>query len=182
MNTACCVVHRECVYVRLSLFAGRRRVCEYSVNNGRYSLYDGQSMYERRDGQCLECTCSNGEVECEMEEDEDSCGEADSRAGSKGGSRGDDSFCGFQGERLENGESVNVDCNVCRCRRGKVSCTRRPCLGQQECRASCRNATKGPVCGPGAVTFPSRCVATCFGLNDSELIDGPCSNRVSSTV
>ena len=136
-------------------------------------------MYQRRDGQCLECTCSNGEIECEMEEEEDSCRRGRSRSRSRSRSRGRDYSCEYDGVTLEDGESVDVDCNVCRCRRGKVSCTRRPCPGQRECRDICRNATRGPVCGPGGVTFPSRCVATCFGLNDSELLDEPCSNRVS---
>ena len=157
-------------------------MCEYLVADDRYSLYHGQSVYRQDGEQCFECSCSDGVMECEFEDDED-CGRGNSRTRGSSRSQGSSSrgrySCEYQGEELGDGESINVDCNVCRCRRGRVSCTRRPCPGQTECRMMCRNATGGPVCGPGAVTFPSRCVANCFGVKDSELIDGPCSNRVS---
>ena len=161
------------------------------LGRGSYSVYHKQQFRLHR-GKCYEdCRCLDGELQCSREDDDDD-DDYDDRIERKGRSnrRCDDDKddrdygdCRFQGREIEDGESFRVSCNTCRCRRGKVSCTKRACPGKRECIRNCtREDFNGPVCGPSAITFPNRCTAKCFGLNDTDLIGGPCNNRVSQYV
>ena len=95
---------------------------------------------------------------------------------------------------------LQIGCNRCRCRNGIVSCTRYDCDDDDEeddgeddvgddpddleedrnCRR-CAFMRSDPVCGNDGRTYPSRCFAVnCRGLDDADVVDGPCSRRVNS--
>ena len=81
---------------------------------------------------------------------------------------------------------LQVDCNLCRCRNGRVSCTHTRCEEEEEedtpC-MRCRFSPRDPVCGPDGRTYQSRCYATeCVGLSSVQLLPGPCTRYVRHIV
>lgn len=88
--------------------------------------------------------------------------------------------CSLSGRRIEHATWFYVECNVCGCYAGEITCTK------QQCRiagVSDRSYTSlpcncpphhVPVCGANGNTYASACVAKCTGLQDSEIEFGAC--------
>lgn len=83
--------------------------------------------------------------------------------------------------------TLQVDCNICGCRFGRLSCTHRQCDAGNQIQIENRKARclrchfqpRNPVCGPNGRTYASYCHAVeCVGLPPVTLLRGPCTDYV----
>ena len=144
---------------------------EYSVRHGEdYLLLNN----------CSRCRCEDGEPEyCEQVDDCSKFTEGER------GPRG----CQLNGTELAHQDTFQVDCNMCGCRNGKITCTHRTCEvdddddgddDEEEACETCRKQSRSPVCGPDSRTYHSACYAiNCLGYSPADLRPGPCSSYVS---
>ncbi len=145
--------------------------CEYEVNGVEYNVRHGDDYLISN---CSRCQCDDGEPAfCEA------LGDCSAFVGGGGGPQG----CEVEGVELSHGEVFDVDCNMCGCRNGKVTCTNRKCEGDDEnegsCK-SCRKQSRSPVCAPDGLTYYSACYAVnCAGHSPVDLRSGACSSYVS---
>lgn len=109
--------------------------------------------------------------------------------------------CMMAGRRIEHASSVTLECNICSCFAGEITCTKRQCRlpGIATAAASASTVKTSdtammnvftslpcncpvhyvPVCGRNGQTFPSLCVAKCAGLSDADVEFGPCQVRAA---
>ncbi|XP_078454007.1 reversion-inducing cysteine-rich protein with Kazal motifs-like [Lampetra planeri] len=94
--------------------------------------------------------------------------------------------CIVGGKREAHGSHFHVDCNVCACYAGRLTCSQRQCFGVASSEEDRRRYTGlpchcvdqfVPVCAATGRTFPSACVARCAGLLDSQFEYGTCASR-----
>lgn len=88
--------------------------------------------------------------------------------------------CNVSGRRIEHSTWFYVECNICSCYAGEITCTKRQCripgvsdrsYTSLPCNCPPHHV---PVCGSNGNTYPSACVAKCSGLQDSEFEFGAC--------
>ncbi|XP_066303193.1 reversion-inducing cysteine-rich protein with Kazal motifs-like isoform X2 [Branchiostoma lanceolatum] len=93
--------------------------------------------------------------------------------------------CLVGGQIKDHGTSFELDCNICACFAGELTCTKRPCLSlgssDEERRRytglPCNCADQFvPVCAHNGRTYPSACLARCAGLLDHQFEFGTCSS------
>ncbi|XP_078571966.1 reversion-inducing cysteine-rich protein with Kazal motifs-like isoform X3 [Branchiostoma floridae x Branchiostoma japonicum] len=93
--------------------------------------------------------------------------------------------CLVGGQIKDHGTSFELDCNICACFAGELTCTKRPCLSlgstEEERRRytglPCNCADQFvPVCAHNGRTYPSACLARCAGLLDHQFEFGTCSS------
>ncbi|XP_061411665.1 reversion-inducing cysteine-rich protein with Kazal motifs [Lethenteron reissneri] len=94
--------------------------------------------------------------------------------------------CIVGGQRKSHGTHFRVDCNVCSCFAGELSCSVRQCLSGESSEEDRRRFTGlpcncadqfVPVCAINGRTYPNACIARCTGLQDSEIEYGTCATR-----
>ncbi|KAF4519249.1 hypothetical protein B566_EDAN002137 [Ephemera danica] len=98
--------------------------------------------------------------------------------------------CSGQGIiEAEHGAWFYMDCNLCSCYAGEITCSKRQC--QVTSRSSLVQSKPQdfsslpcncpphhvPVCGRNGNTYPSSCLAKCAGLKDADFEFGPCSSK-----
>lgn len=92
-------------------------------------------------------------------------------------------FCNIGSRRIEHSSWFYIECNICSCFAGEITCTKKQCKipGISErtyttlpCNCPPHHV---PVCGRNGKTYPSSCLAKCNGLQDGELEFGSCQNR-----
>ncbi|XP_059472390.1 reversion-inducing cysteine-rich protein with Kazal motifs [Neocloeon triangulifer] len=85
--------------------------------------------------------------------------------------------------KIEHGDTFFMDCNLCSCYAGEITCSKRHCeplstphqpYSSLPCNCPAHHM---PVCGRNGNTYPSACLAKCAGLKDSDFDMGPCSSR-----
>ncbi|KAL7734988.1 hypothetical protein ACLKA6_011252 [Drosophila palustris] len=92
--------------------------------------------------------------------------------------------CVLSRDRIyRHGSSFHLECNLCSCFAGEVTCTKQQCrlsdyvdAGYTSLPCNCA-AHYVPVCGANGNTYPSACVAKCLGLQESQFIYGACNAR-----
>lgn len=88
--------------------------------------------------------------------------------------------CSMSGKKIEHGTWFAVECNVCSCFAGEITCTKRQCripgIADQSYTSLPCNCPPHyvPVCGRNGQTYPSACVAKCAGLKDADIEFGAC--------
>lgn len=88
--------------------------------------------------------------------------------------------CNVSGRRIEHASWFYVECNICSCYAGEITCTKRQCripgISDRSYTSLPCNCPPHhvPVCGSNGNTYPSACVAKCSGLQDSEMEFGAC--------
>ncbi|XP_015595856.1 reversion-inducing cysteine-rich protein with Kazal motifs [Cephus cinctus] len=86
--------------------------------------------------------------------------------------------CWIQNRFVAHRASFYLECNLCHCFEGEVTCSRRSCGEFRMPALPCDcPAHYVPVCGRLGVTFASACLAKCSGLSASEMEFGSCSSR-----
>nr|CAB3265511.1 reversion-inducing cysteine-rich protein with Kazal motifs-like [Phallusia mammillata] len=94
--------------------------------------------------------------------------------------------CNLAGQLRSHGSHFYVDCNFCSCYNGVVTCTKRQCLTSKSSVEEKRKFTGvpcdcennySPVCGADGRTYPSLCLAACFGMTQSDVTIGTCSSQ-----
>uniref|UniRef100_A0A1B0D106 Reversion-inducing cysteine-rich protein with Kazal motifs n=1 Tax=Phlebotomus papatasi TaxID=29031 RepID=A0A1B0D106_PHLPP len=92
--------------------------------------------------------------------------------------------CNLAGRQIDHGSWFYVECNICSCFAGEITCTKKQCriLGISDdsytslpCNCPPHYV---PVCGRNGKTYPSACVAKCSGLQDADIEYGACSNKI----
>ncbi|XP_019630428.1 PREDICTED: reversion-inducing cysteine-rich protein with Kazal motifs-like isoform X2 [Branchiostoma belcheri] len=93
--------------------------------------------------------------------------------------------CLVGGQIRDHGTSFEMDCNICACFAGELTCTKRPCLSLSSSEEERRRYTGlpcncadqfVPVCAHNGRTYPSACLARCAGLLDHQFEFGTCSS------
>lgn len=90
--------------------------------------------------------------------------------------------CSLGGRGIEHGVSVYLECNICSCFAGEITCTKKQCRmpgisDQSFTSLPCNCPTHYvPVCGKNGNTYHSACVAKCLGLQDSDIEFGACTS------
>ncbi|XP_042330486.1 reversion-inducing cysteine-rich protein with Kazal motifs isoform X2 [Sceloporus undulatus] len=94
--------------------------------------------------------------------------------------------CIVEGQRKSHGTSFKIDCNVCSCFAGNLTCSTRQCLNEYSSDDE-RHKSTGlpcncedefvPMCGQNGRTYPSVCIARCVGLQDNQLEFGSCISK-----
>lgn len=90
--------------------------------------------------------------------------------------------CNLAGRSIAHGSWFYVECNVCSCFAGEITCTRKQCRLNDASYTSfpCNcPAHFVPVCGKNGKTYPSACIAKCNGLQDFEFEYGACDLATS---
>ena len=89
--------------------------------------------------------------------------------------------CTLAGRNIEHGTWFNVECNICSCFAGEITCTKKQCringiADQQYSSLPCNCPPHHvPVCAKNGNTYPSACIAKCSGLHESDYDFGPCN-------
>ncbi|XP_046867726.1 reversion-inducing cysteine-rich protein with Kazal motifs [Drosophila willistoni] len=94
------------------------------------------------------------------------------------------SHCVLPGGRsFRHGSSFYLECNLCSCFAGEITCTKQQCrlpgfteVGYTSLPCNCATHYVA-VCGSNGNTYPSACVAKCLGLQESMYIYGACNSR-----
>ncbi|XP_030385875.1 reversion-inducing cysteine-rich protein with Kazal motifs [Scaptodrosophila lebanonensis] len=87
------------------------------------------------------------------------------------------------GRSFRHGESFYLECNLCSCFAGEITCTKQQCRLVGYTDASYTSlpcncpAHYVPVCGVNGNTYPSACVAKCLGLQETSYVYGACNAR-----
>lgn len=87
--------------------------------------------------------------------------------------------CNLAGKNIPHGSWFYVECNVCSCFAGEITCTKKTCrIGVSDASytsfpCNCPSHYV-PVCGKNGKTYPSACIAKCNGLQDFEFDYGAC--------
>lgn len=170
--------------------------CVVSVNGEEIEFKHGTPVLNRTN--CSRCLCVNGRLKF-CEEDEENCTALSLNLTRR-------HSCKVENRReIQHGENfkviinspqllvydicivLQVDCNFCGCRFGRLSCTHRHCDGDNQTQVENRNARclccrfkpREPVCGPNGRTYASYCHAVeCVGLSPVTLLRGPCTDHV----
>ncbi|XP_055594196.1 reversion-inducing cysteine-rich protein with Kazal motifs [Uranotaenia lowii] len=92
--------------------------------------------------------------------------------------------CTLGAKKIPHLSFFNVECNICSCFAGEITCTKR------QCRISGLTSDKSftslpcncpahyvPVCARNGNTYPSACIAKCAGIQDGDIEFGPCRAR-----
>lgn len=116
--------------------------------------------------------------------------------------------CMMAGRRIEHASSIALECNVCSCFAGEITCTKRQCrmpglfaapssvdpAAVTDSKTTRRERLNGkaftslpcncpahyvPVCGRNGQTFPSLCVAKCAGLPEADVEFGACQVKTA---
>ncbi|XP_037952722.1 reversion-inducing cysteine-rich protein with Kazal motifs-like [Teleopsis dalmanni] len=83
---------------------------------------------------------------------------------------------------IKHAESFYLECNLCSCFAGEITCTKKQCRFPAYTDISytslpCNCPTHHvPVCGRNGNTYHSACIAKCLGLKDSDFEYGACSS------
>lgn len=91
--------------------------------------------------------------------------------------------CNLAGRTIDHGSWFYVECNICSCFAGEITCTKKQCripgvTDHSYTSLPCNCPPHYvPVCGKNGKTFPSACVAKCTGLQDYDYEYGPCGMR-----
>ncbi|XP_030571059.1 reversion-inducing cysteine-rich protein with Kazal motifs isoform X1 [Drosophila novamexicana] len=87
------------------------------------------------------------------------------------------------GRSFSHGSSFHLECNLCSCFAGEITCTKQQCrlagyvdAGYTSLPCNCP-AHYVPVCGFNGNTYPSACVAKCLGLMENSFVYGACNAR-----
>ncbi|KAH8405276.1 hypothetical protein KR222_001076, partial [Zaprionus bogoriensis] len=87
------------------------------------------------------------------------------------------------GRSFRHGASFYLECNLCSCFAGEITCTKQQCrlpgyadAGYTSLPCNCAPHYV-PVCGANGNTFPSGCVAKCLGLQETSYVYGACNAR-----
>lgn len=88
--------------------------------------------------------------------------------------------CQLSDRLIEHGSWFRVECNICSCFAGDITCTKKQCRmpgtsGQSYTSLPCNCSPHFvPFCGRNGYTYPSACVAKCAGLMDANVEFGAC--------
>lgn len=87
------------------------------------------------------------------------------------------------GRSFRHGSSFYLECNLCSCFAGEITCTKQQCrlpgyvdVSYTSLPCNCP-AHYVPVCGVNGNTYPSACVAKCLGLPENSFVYGACNAR-----
>ncbi|XP_030245120.1 reversion-inducing cysteine-rich protein with Kazal motifs, partial [Drosophila navojoa] len=87
------------------------------------------------------------------------------------------------GRSFRHGSSFYLECNLCSCFAGEITCTKQQCrlpgyvdVNYTSLPCNCP-AHYVPVCGANGNTYPSACVAKCLGLPENGFVYGACNAR-----
>ncbi|XP_054733430.1 reversion-inducing cysteine-rich protein with Kazal motifs [Anastrepha obliqua] len=90
--------------------------------------------------------------------------------------------CALPGGRsFRHGTSFYLECNLCSCFAGEITCTKKQCrlagyTDPSYTSLPCNCPTHFvPVCGSNGNTYHSACIAKCLGLQDNEMQYGACA-------
>ncbi|XP_058833021.1 reversion-inducing cysteine-rich protein with Kazal motifs isoform X1 [Topomyia yanbarensis] len=92
--------------------------------------------------------------------------------------------CVLAGKKFLHLSFFYVECNICSCFAGEITCTKKQCRVQGI--TSNKSFTSlpcncpphyVPVCGRNGNTYPSACIAKCSGIQDGDIVFGPCRAR-----
>ncbi|GFG31799.1 hypothetical protein Cfor_04236 [Coptotermes formosanus] len=161
-----CAPGRPCAPYRCSPGCKLGEVSHYVVPQGSYVRIPTAT----RQKDCLKiCQCSSqGIVErCQLMR----CYTLDS--------------CWLANRKIEHGMWFYIDCNICSCYAGEITCRKKQCevtsLGVLDpaytslpCNCPPHHV---PVCGRNGNTYPSSCLARCAGLKDADFEFGSCSDK-----
>ncbi|XP_055691671.1 reversion-inducing cysteine-rich protein with Kazal motifs [Lutzomyia longipalpis] len=92
--------------------------------------------------------------------------------------------CNLAGRQIEHASWFYVECNICSCFAGEITCTKKQCRIPGISDGSYTSLPCNcpphfvPVCGRNGKTYPSACVAKCAGLQDADIEYGACSGRI----
>lgn len=90
--------------------------------------------------------------------------------------------CQLSDRHIEHGSWFRVECNICSCFAGDITCTKKQCripgipdhsYTSLPCNCPPHHV---PVCGRNGYTYPSACISKCAGLQDSDIEFGACRN------
>lgn len=88
--------------------------------------------------------------------------------------------CSVAGKKIDHSSWFYVECNICSCFAGEITCTKKQCkidgvsdrsYTSLPCNCPAHHV---PVCARNGKTYPSACVAKCTGLHDSDIEFGTC--------
>ncbi|XP_055383709.1 reversion-inducing cysteine-rich protein with Kazal motifs, partial [Condylostylus longicornis] len=91
--------------------------------------------------------------------------------------------CNTGGRSIQHANWFYLECNLCSCFAGEITCTKRQCrlpgisdnsFTSLPCKCPPHYV---PVCGKNGKTYNSACIAKCSGLHDIDLEFGPCSSK-----
>lgn len=91
--------------------------------------------------------------------------------------------CQLSERRIEHGSWFYVECNICSCFAGDITCTKKQCripgISDQSYTSLPCNCPPHhvPVCGKNGYTYPSACVSKCVGLQDADIEYGACRDK-----
>lgn len=82
--------------------------------------------------------------------------------------------CKLGDRQIEHGTWFNVECNICSCFAGDITCTKRQCriagITEHYTSLPCNCAPHHvPVCGRNGYTYPSECVSKCAGMHVADI-------------
>ena len=168
--------------------------CIVDVNGERIEFNHGTTVLNRTN--CSRCLCVNGRLRfCKQAKENCTAHHLTGRHSCTVESRGEIQH-GEKFRVLINSPqllmydtciTLQVDCNICGCRFGRLSCTHRRCDGGNQTQIENRRARclrchfqpRNPVCGPNGRTYASYCHAVeCVGLPPVTLLRGPCTDYV----
>ncbi|XP_053683316.1 reversion-inducing cysteine-rich protein with Kazal motifs [Sabethes cyaneus] len=92
--------------------------------------------------------------------------------------------CSLAGKRFQHLSFFYVECNICSCFAGEITCTKKQCrvpgvtFNKSFTSLPCNCPPHYvPVCGRNGNTYPSACIAKCSGIQDGDISFGPCRAR-----
>lgn len=82
--------------------------------------------------------------------------------------------CKLGDRQIEHGTWFHVECNICSCFAGDITCTKKQCrmpgISEHYTSLPCNCAPHHvPVCGRNGYTYPSECVSKCSGLQVADI-------------
>lgn len=82
--------------------------------------------------------------------------------------------CKLGDRQIEHGTWFHVECNICSCFAGDITCTKKQCripgISEHYTSLPCNCAPHHvPVCGRNGYTYPSECVSKCAGLQVADI-------------
>ncbi|KAG4072634.1 hypothetical protein HA402_004723 [Bradysia odoriphaga] len=93
--------------------------------------------------------------------------------------------CMLAGKKIEHASWFHVECNICSCFAGEITCTKKQCkmpgISDKSFTSLPCNCPPHyvPVCARNGMTYSSACVARCTGIPDTGIEFGPCSKKSS---
>lgn len=139
-------------------------------NGYEYAIDHGDNGIRVIGNNCSKCYCNNGQFE--------DCQNITCPFGS---STDNLQSCDINGRTYYHGETFEDDCNMCICVNANIVCTSLACADEDESSdggAVCHRSVHQPVCGINLRTYPNLCAAQAAGLNQLEIIQGPCTREV----